>query len=97
MFSIKPLPEFTELLDALPDASVRGVIAARIKRLERGLMGDVEPVGGGVSELRIHFGAGWRIYFTQRGVRLVVLLIGGSKRTQKADIRRARALASLLN
>lgn len=97
MFSIKPLPEFTEWLDALPDASVRGVIAARIKRLERGLMGDVEPVGGGVSELRIHFGAGWRIYFTQRGVRLVVLLIGGSKRTQKADIRRARALASLLN
>lgn len=97
MFSIKPLPEFTEWLDGLPDASVRGVIAARIKRLERGLMGDVEPVGGGVSELRIHFGAGWRIYFTQRGVRLVVLLIGGSKRTQKADIRRARALASLLN
>ena len=97
MFSIKPLPEFTEWLDGLPDASVRGVIAARIKRLEHGLMGDVEPVGGGVSELRIHFGAGWRIYFVQRGVRLVVLLIGGSKRTQKADIRRASALAALLN
>lgn len=97
MFSIKPLPEFTEWLDGLSDASVRGVVAARIKRLERGLMGDVEPVGDGVSELRIHFGAGWRIYFVQRGVQLIVLLAGGSKRTQKADIKRAKALAALLD
>ncbi|HBB16133.1 MAG TPA: addiction module killer protein [Syntrophus sp. (in: bacteria)] len=97
MFSIKPLPEFTEWLDGLSDASVRGVVAARIKRLERGLMGDVEPVGDGVSELRIHFGAGWRIYFVQRGVQLIVLLVGGSKRTQKADIKRAKALAALLD
>ena len=67
MFLIKPLPKFTEWLDGLSDATVRGVIAARIKRLERGLMGDVEPVGDGVSELRIHLGAGWRIYFVQRG------------------------------
>ena len=97
MFSIKPLPEFTEWLDGLSDASVRGVVAARIKRLERGLMGDVEPVGDGVSELRIHFGAGWRIYFVRRGVQLIVLLAGGSKRTQKADIKRAKALAALLD
>jgi len=97
VFSIKPLPEFTEWLDGLSDASVRGVVAARIKRLERGLMGDVEPVGDGVSELRIHFGAGWRIYFVQRGVQLIVLLAGGSKRTQKADIKRAKALAALLD
>ena len=97
MFSVRPLPEFSEWLNALPDASVRGVVVARIKRLERGLMGDVEPVGDGVSELRIHFGAGWRIYFVQRGVQLIVLLAGGSKRTQKADIKRARALAALLD
>ena len=97
MFLIKPLPEFTEWLDGLSDASVRGVVAARIKRLERGLMGDVEPVGDGVSELRIHFGAGWRIYFVRRGVQLIVLLAGGSKRTQKADIKRAKALAALLD
>ena len=57
MFSIKPLPEFTKWLDGLSDAAVRGVVVARIKRLERGLMGGVEPVGEGVSELRIHFGA----------------------------------------
>jgi putative addiction module killer protein len=97
MFSIRPLPEFTEWLDGLSDASVRGVVAARIKRLERGLMGDVDPVGDGVSELRIHFGAGWRIYFVQRGVQLIVLLAGGSKRTQKTDIKRAKALAALLD
>ena len=89
MFSIKPLPEFTEWLDGLSDALVRGVVAARIKRLERGLMGDVEPVGDGVSELRIHF--------VQRGVQLIVLLAGGPKRTQKADIKRAKALAALLD
>ena len=97
MFSIKTLPEFTEWVDNLSDASVRGVVAARIKRLERGLMGDVESVGDGVSELRIHFGAGWRIYFVQRGVQLIVLLTGGSKRTQKADIKRAKSLAALLD
>jgi putative addiction module killer protein len=97
VFSVKPLPEFNSWLDNLADPSVRGVVVARIKRLERGLLGDVEAVGDGVSELRIHIGAGWRIYFTQHGGRLVVLLAGGSKRTQKRDIRRAKALAALLD
>lgn len=97
MFSIKPLPEFIAWLDDLADATVRGVVVARIKRLERGLTGDVEPVGEGVSELRIHAGAGWRVYFTQRGARLIVLLVGGSRRTQKSDIKRAKALAALLD
>ena len=97
MFTIKPLPEFTAWLDELTDATVRGVVVARIKRLERGLMGDVEPVGEGVSELRIHIGAGWRVYFTQRGTQLIVLLVGGSKRSQKRDIKRAKTLAALLD
>jgi putative addiction module killer protein len=93
VFSVKALPEFTSWLDHLADGSVRGVVVARIKRLERGLLGDVESVGDGVCELRIHVGAGWRVYFTQRGG----LLAGGSKRTQKSDIRRAKALAALLD
>ena len=97
MFSIRLLPEFTKWLAALPDPAVRGVVIARIKRLERGLMGDVEPVGEGVSELRIHFGAGWRVYFVRRGTQLIVLLAGGSKRTQKRDIKRAKSLAVLLD
>jgi len=97
VFSVKALPEFTSWLDQLADASIRGVVVSRIKRLERGLLGDVEPVGEGVSELRIHIGAGWRVYFIQRGGQLVVLLAGGSKRTQKSDIRRAKALAALLD
>ncbi len=97
MPKIKPLPQFTEWLEALPDVKVRGVISARIERLGRGLMGDVEPVGEGVSELRIHLGAGWRVYFVQRGAELIVLLAGGSKGTQKKDIKRAKALAALLD
>ena len=97
MFSIRPLPEFTAWLDGLKDETVRGVIVARSKRLERGLMGDVQPVGEGVSELRIHLGAGWRLYFTQRGTQLIVLPLGGSKRTQKKDIQRAKAVAALLD
>ena len=76
VYSIKPLPEFTAWLDGLTDESVRGIIAARIKRL--GLMGDAESVGGGVSELRIHIAAGWRVYFVQRGRDVIVLLDGGS-------------------
>jgi putative addiction module killer protein len=97
MFSIRPLPAFTAWLDGWKDEAVRGVIVARIKRLERGLMGDVQPVGEGVSELRIHSDARWRLYFTQRGTQLIVLLVGGSKRTQKKDIKRAKALAALLD
>lgn len=97
MFTIKPLPGFADWLDGLPDASVRGIVVARIKRLALGLMGDVASVGGGVSELRIHVGAGWRLYFMQRDAQMIVLLAGGSKRTQNADIKRAKELASRLD
>ena len=97
MYSIKPLPEFGAWLDSLTDAKVRSTVVARIRRLALGLMGDVEPVGDGVSELRIHVGAGWRVYFVRRGAQIIVLLAGGSKRTQKADIKRAKVLASLLD
>ena len=97
MFSIRPLPEFTAWIDELKDQTVRGVLVAGIKRLELGLMGDVQPVRDGVSELRIHLGAGWRLYFTQHGTEIIVLLVGGSKRTQNKDIKRAKAPAALLD
>lgn len=97
MFSLKPLPQFSAWLDALPDINVRSVVIARLKRLELGLMGDVEPVGEGISELRIHLGAGWRVYFVQRGTQVIVLLAGRSKHTQKRDIKHAKALAALLD
>jgi putative addiction module killer protein len=75
----------------------RGVVVARIKRLALSLTGDVAPVGEGVSELRIHVGAGWRVYFVHREGQVIVLLAGGSKRTQKTDILCARHLASELD
>ena len=97
MISVKALPDFSKWMDGLPDAKVKAIVAARIRRLSFGLAGDVAPVGDGVSELRIHVGAGWRVYFVQRNTRLIVLLAGGSKRTQKRDITRAKALAALLD
>jgi len=93
---VKRLPEYDAWFATVTDDLVRGVILARIRRLELGLVGDVASVGSGVSELRIHLGAGWRIYFTQRGRNIVVLLAGGDKSTQKGDISRAKKLAKLL-
>ncbi len=97
MFSVKALPEFTDWLDSVKDKVVRSVVVARIKRLERGLMGDVVSVGEGVFELRIHVGGGWRVYFTQRGGHVIVLLVGGAKRSQKRDIKRANGLAAMVD
>jgi putative addiction module killer protein len=96
MFTVKPLPEFTAWLDGLKDMRVRGAVVERVKRLSFGLLGDFKAVGDGVIELRIDFGAGWRLYYTQFGQQIVVLLAGGSKRTQKKDIQRSKALAASL-
>jgi putative addiction module killer protein len=96
MFSVRPLPDFTAWLDGLKDLKVRGAVVERIKRLSFGLLGDFKAIGDGVIELRIDLGAGWRLYYTQFGAQIVVLLAGGSKRTQKKDIKRAKALAALL-
>jgi putative addiction module killer protein len=97
MFSLIPLPEFTAWFEGLDDAVIRGAILARLDRLQLGLRGDAEPVGNGISELRIHVGAGWRVYFIQRGAKVIVLLGGGSKRTQQRDIKRAQKLAASLD
>lgn len=80
----------------LRDRRARGKIAARIDRLALGNPGDVAPVGEGVSELRIHYGPGYRVYFVKRGRTLIVLLCGGDKSTQTKDVKAAKTLAANL-
>jgi putative addiction module killer protein len=84
---------FVQWLDDLRDLQARARIQARIERLAAGNPGDVEPVGEGVSELRIHYGPGYRVYFKKRGKELIILLAGGDKRTQTKDIETALRLA----
>jgi putative addiction module killer protein len=96
MLEVRRLPEFTLWFDGLKDKTVRGAVLSRLRRLGMGLQGDAKSLGSGVLELRIHLGPGWRIYFTRRGTRLIVLLAGGSKGTQTKDIKRAKELAAEL-
>jgi len=80
-------------LDSLPDIRARARILVRVERLAAGNPGDVRPIGEGVSELRIHYGPGYRVYFTKHGREIVILLAGGDKSTQAGDIRTALRLA----
>lgn len=84
---------FDVWLSGLADERAQARIARRIDRLAAGNPGDVKPVGSGVSELRIDYGPGYRVYFARRGQLVVLLLCGGDKRTQAADIKRAIAMA----
>ncbi len=85
--------EFESWLANLRDRRAAAKIAARIERLRIGNPGDVEPIGEGVSELRVHFGPGYRIYFTRKGELVRLILCGGDKSTQAADIKRAKIIA----
>jgi putative addiction module killer protein len=93
MIEIKQTETFRSWEARLRDRRARTIIAARVTRLAEGLPGDVSPVGEGVSELRIHYGPGYRVYFQRRGNTLVVLLCGGDKGTQARDIDVAKKLA----
>lgn len=84
---------FARWLDRLRDIRARARVQARIERLAAGHAGDVRPVGEGVSELRIDYGPGYRVYFTKRGRKVVILLAGGDKSTQTSDIKSALRLA----
>ena len=87
---------FGKWLDGLKDIRARARVLVRIQRLEAGNPGDVKPVGSGVSEVRINYGPGYRVYFCQRGNEIVILLAGGTKRTQTTDIKRAIHLSQNL-
>jgi len=84
---------FDRWLSGLRDARGKAAILVRIERLVAGNAGDVKPVGGGVSEMRIEFGPGYRIYFKRQGEAVILLLAGGDKSTQADDIAKARAIA----
>jgi putative addiction module killer protein len=96
MPAVKRTDEFSTWIKNLRDARAKVKILARIDRLALGNPGDVAPVGEGVSEMRIHFGPGYRVYFVQRGEEVVVLLCGGDKASQSADIAEAKKLAANL-
>ena len=93
MFEIVETAEFARWLAGVSDAVSKARILLRIQRLAGGHFGDVKSVGGGVSELRIHTGPGYRIYFRRRGRTLVILLCAGDKDSQVRDIARATTLA----
>lgn len=90
---IRQTDVFVAWFEGLKDRAARARITARIRRLSLGNPGDVKPVGQGVSEMRIDYGPGYRVYFVQRGEALVILLCGGDKRDQSRDIARALELA----
>ncbi|KXK01462.1 MAG: addiction module killer protein [Acidobacteria bacterium OLB17] len=93
MIEVRQTVVFAKWLHGLRDMMAKARILARIGRLESGNLGDVKPVGEGISELRITYGPGYRVYFVQRGKELIILLAGGDKSSQAKDIRNAKRLA----
>lgn len=93
MIEIRETDEYREWFEGLRDLPAKFRIAARIRRVSLGNFGDVKTVGGGVFELRVPIGPGYRVYFTKRGETVVILLAGGDKSTQRRDVERARTLA----
>jgi putative addiction module killer protein len=96
MKMIQTTEVFDDWLAKLRDRQAVRRIHARIDRAEDGNFGDCEPVGEGVSEMRIHYGPGYRVYFTQRGMEIVILLAGGDKSTQSKDTKTALEIARQL-
>ncbi len=93
MIEVRQTDEYEKWFDSLRDRQARARIDIRVRRLSLGNPGDAKPVGEGVSELRIDYGPGYRVYFVQRADVLIVLLAGGDKRTQDQDIRIAKQVA----
>ena len=92
MIEIRQTEQFIKWFKKLKDRRARAKIAIRIRRVSLGNLGDVKPVGEGISELRIDHGPGYRVYFTQRSNQLIILLAGGDKTTQTSDIKKAKKI-----
>lgn len=92
MFELKQTETFRKWRTGLRDERARALIASRLDRLAYGHAGDASPVGEGISELRIHYGPGYRVYFQKRGKTLILLLCGGDKGSQAKDIKLAKRL-----
>ena len=93
MVGIRKTDLFAKWLDDLRDIQAKARVLVRIERLASGNAGDVKPVGEGISEMRIDYGPGYRVYYTKRGSELVILLAGGDKSSQSGDIKTALRLA----
>jgi putative addiction module killer protein len=93
MIEVRETAVFSAWLSELKDRRAQVKVLARVRRLAFGNFGDLRSVGEGVSEMRIHYGPGYRVYFAQRGMTVVILLCGGDKSTQERDIRTAKAMA----
>ena len=93
MIEVRKTEVYAKWLDSLRDARARARVLVRVERLAAGNPGDVSPVGEGVSELRIDYGPGYRVYFKKQGRMIVILLAGGDKRTQRRDIETALRLS----
>jgi putative addiction module killer protein len=93
MIEIRKTEAFAEWLDGVPDIRARARILIRIERLAAGNPGDVKPVGEGVSEMRIDYGPGYRVYFRKIGQKVIILLVGGGKESQSRDIKTALRLS----
>lgn len=96
MYEVLQTSVYAAWFKSIRDRTTRGRIVARIERVQLGNFGDAKPVGDGVHELRLHFGPGYRIYFTRRGERIILLLCGGDKGSQQRDIARAKQIESEL-
>jgi putative addiction module killer protein len=96
MIEVRQTAELSDWLRRLRDANAVARIVGRIRRMELGNPGDARSVGGGLVEMRIDYGPGYRVYYVHRGTHVVILLCGGDKRTQRRDIGRARELAERL-
>ncbi|MFY0665789.1 MAG: type II toxin-antitoxin system RelE/ParE family toxin [Natronospirillum sp.] len=96
MIEVRKTSHFTRWFESLKDRRAKARIQARIDRVEMGHFGDVAPVGEGVSELRIFYGPGYRVYFVQKNDIIVILVSGGDKSTQAADIAKAKEMAKQL-